>query len=57
MAGAQAVTNKQTLDEAARALHELYLAYIKAGFTQSQALELCKAILQRESPPEPGEVF
>ena len=32
--------------------HEIFLSYVKAGFTESQALELLKAWIPR---PNPGE--
>ncbi|MFJ2110641.1 hypothetical protein ACIOEX_01710 [Streptomyces sp. NPDC087850] len=33
------------LAEAAVQLHELYLSYISAGFTEGQALDMVKAVL------------
>jgi hypothetical protein len=34
-----------TLDEAAVGIHELFMAYVRAGFTRSEALELVKVQL------------
>ncbi len=36
-----------TLDEAAAAMHEMYEAYIRAGFTEDQALQLIKAAIHK----------
>lgn len=33
-----------TLDEAALAMHELYLSYLRAGFSKQQAMEIVIAM-------------
>ena len=38
-----------SLDEAAVAMHEMYLSYLRAGFTEHQAMELLKATLAKVS--------
>ena len=35
----------QTMLEAAIAIHEVYLSYVEAGFTDAQALELVKTLI------------
>ena len=42
-----------TLDEAAAAMHEMYEAYIRAGFTEAQALELVKAAIHNAAAEDP----
>lgn len=34
--------------EAAHQIHEIYLGYVGAGFTETQAFELIKAIVQAQ---------
>jgi hypothetical protein len=44
------------LAEASAAIHEMFLAYVKAGFTESQALYLTAAVATaqiRPMPPQP----
>jgi hypothetical protein len=36
-----------TLDESAAALHEMFLAYQRAGFTTEQAMQLVVAVVTR----------
>ncbi len=43
----------QTLDEGAVVVHEFFLAYIKAGFKRSEALDLIKVHLAKIIDPEP----
>jgi hypothetical protein len=39
---------KATLMVAATGLHELYLSYLKAGFSRSEAFELVKVVLAEQ---------
>jgi hypothetical protein len=44
------------LVEAAAQVHEMFLAYLKVGFTESQAIYLVAAVLtasMRPTPPQP----
>lgn len=42
----------QTLDEAAVVHHEIFLSHVRAGFTETQALELLKTLMQTQYGPE-----
>lgn len=47
----------QSMMIAAVGLHELFVSYMQAGFTRSEAFELCKAIMQAtaaKTQPEQG---
>ena len=43
------------LAEASAAIHEMFLAYIKVGFTESQALYLTAAIATAQIRPLPPQ--
>jgi hypothetical protein len=40
------------LIEAAVSVHELFLAYVEAGFSESQAIRLCAAVIQASAGGE-----
>ncbi len=42
----------ENLNDVAALHHEIYLSYVKAGFSEEQALELLKAWIPRPNPRE-----
>jgi hypothetical protein len=44
-----------TMDEAAAATHEMFMSYVRAGFTRAEALAIVIALMNQHKPDGGGE--